>query len=196
VSLLLGGSPGLDRVGVEELRRSWGLFLILGIALIVLGMIAIGTPYVASVVTMLVLGWIWIISGAFQFVHGFWARCWSGFLLSLLGGAVSIIVGMMVITHPDITGLALTLLLAIFFVVEGVFRIVASVTLRYSGWIWGLLSGLVNLAIGILIWSEFRRDKLSAFEILGLFVGIDLLFHGWSYVMVGIAARRLPPPTN
>jgi uncharacterized membrane protein HdeD (DUF308 family) len=186
----------MDRVGVEELRRGWGWFLALGISLIILGMIAIGTPYVASIITMLVIGWIWIIGGAFQFVHGFWARRWSGFLLALLGGAVSIIVGMMVITHPGIAGVALTLLMAIFFVVEGVFRIVAAVMLRYASWIWGLLSGVINLFIGILIWSEWNRERFGAIEILGLFVGIDLLFHGWSYVMLAFAARRLPTPAS
>jgi uncharacterized membrane protein HdeD (DUF308 family) len=188
---LSGSSPG-DSLAVQELRRTWGWFLALGIALIILGMIAIGSPYFVSILTVLVLGWVWVISGVFQFFHGFWARQWSGFFLSLLGGILSIIVGMMVITHPEIAGLALTLLMAVFFVVAGVFRITAAVALRYPSWIWCVLSGVIDLAIGILIWSEFKRERLGAVEILGLFVGIDLLFHGWSYVMLASAARRLP----
>jgi uncharacterized membrane protein HdeD (DUF308 family) len=190
---LSGSSPAVgDSIGVQELRRTWGWILALGIALIFLGMVAIGSPYVTSIFAVMALGWIWVISGVFQFFHGFWARRWSGFFLSLLGGILSIIVGMMMITHPDIAGLALTLLLAVFFVIAGVFRIAIAIALRYPSWVWGVLSGVINLAIGILIWSEFKREQLGAIEILGLFVGIDLLFHGWSYVMLAIAARQLP----
>ena len=182
---------GLFAAGLHEVRRNWVWFLILGIALILLGMVALSAAFVATIATVLVLGWILIIDGVFQAVMAFWSRRWSGFFLHLLAGVLTLIVGFLMLSKPVAAGLALTLLLAAFFFVNGFFRIVASLAMQFPSWGWLLLSGVVDVVLGALIWSEWPQSGLW---VIGLFVGIDLLFHGWSDVVFALAVRRLPDP--
>ena len=83
----------------------------------------------------------------------------------------------------------LTLLIAMFLVFQGVFRIVAALAVRYPHWGWVLLDGIVSLLLGILIW---RRWPVSSLWVIGLFVGIEMLLNGWSLVMLSLAGRNLP----
>jgi uncharacterized membrane protein HdeD (DUF308 family) len=182
---------GLFAAGLHELRRNWGWFLILGIALILLGLVALSAAFVATIATVLVLGWILVIDGAFQAAMAFWSRRWSGFFLHVLAAVMTLIVGFLMLSKPVAAGLALTLLLAAYFLVSGFFRIVASLMMQFPSWGWVLLSGVVNVVLGALIWSEWPESGLW---VIGLFVGIDLLFHGWSYVVFALAVRRVPDP--
>ncbi|HEY1381135.1 MAG TPA: HdeD family acid-resistance protein [Gemmataceae bacterium] len=174
---------------VEPLRRNWVWFLLLGIALIVLGLIAIGSATMATVATMLFFGWLLLFGGILQIVHAFWARQWCGFLLQLVVGVLQAVIGGLMVTRPLSFGLALTLLMAVFFVVGGVFRMIAAASLPFEGRGWLLLSGLIDLIMGIIIWSEWPQSGLW---VIGLFVGIDLLIHGWWLVMLSLSARTLP----
>ena len=80
-------------------------------------------------------------------------------------------------------------MLAVFFVAAGVLRVGHALSRRFSGWGWTLLSGAVTLLLGVLIWRDFPE---SALWVIGTFVGIDLVFNGLSWVMLGLAARALP----
>ncbi len=178
--------------GVHELRRNWGWFLVLGIALIVLGMLALGVCTVlTTLLTVLFLGWLLLVEGVLHAVIAFWAREWSGFFLHFLAGLLSVIVGLLMLTRPERAALALTLLLAIFFLVSGVFWIISALMLRYPSWGWTLLSGAVNLLLGLVIWSALREDAL---QIIGILVGVNMLFNGWSYVAFALALRSVPNP--
>jgi uncharacterized membrane protein HdeD (DUF308 family) len=95
----------------------------------------------------------------------------------------------MVVANPGATAVALTLLIAMFLIFGGIFRIVASISVRYPNWGWILLHGVVNVVLGIMIWREW---PVSGLWIIGLFLGIELIFNGWSLVMLGFAARSLP----
>ena len=93
----------------------------------------------------------------------------------------------------DLVSLAaevLTLILAVAFLVGGSVRIVVVLTERFSAWPWVLLNGVVTLLLGILIWRQWPESSLW---VIGLFVGIDLIFNGWSWVMLALAVRAIPP---
>jgi uncharacterized membrane protein HdeD (DUF308 family) len=175
--------------GVEEIRRNWGWFLVLGIALIVLGVLALGAVGLTTIAVVLVVGWLVLIGGAFEVAAAFWARQWSGFFLHLLVGFLYVVVGVLILGHPVAAAAGFTLVLAALFLTGGVFRIVAAAMLRYPNWGWSVLDGFVSLILGILIWSGWPS---SALEVIGTFVGIILLFRGWAWVMFALAVRQLP----
>jgi len=175
--------------GIEEVRRNWGWFLALGIALIVLGVVALAAVGLTTIATVMFLGWLVLIGGVFEAVAAFWARQWSGFFLHLLVGVLYVVVGALMIGHPAAVAAGLTMLLAALFLTGGVFRIVAAVTLRYPNWGWAVLDGAVSLILGGMIWAELPS---SAIWVIGTFVGIILLFRGWAWVMFALAVRRLP----
>jgi len=147
---------------------------------------AVGLVTLASV---LLFGWLLVISGIMHSVHAFRVHPWGGFTRHLLGGVLSLVVGLLIVANPAAGALSLTLLLAEFFMVGGIFRIVAAVSFRFPGRGWAVLGGLVTLILGIMIWSEW---PVSGVWVIGTFVGIDLIFDGWSLVMTGMAARQLP----
>jgi uncharacterized membrane protein HdeD (DUF308 family) len=172
--------------GLEEIRRKWGWFLVLGIALVVLGVIALAVPHLATLTSVMLFGWLVMLGGVFEAVAAFSAPKWTGVLLHLLSGILGVVVGTLTITHPAAGAGALTLLLASFFFVSGFFRIGAAVMLRFPAWGWAVFGGIVSALLGALIWAEWPS---SAVWVIGTFVAIDLLLRGWAWIMFAFAAR-------
>jgi uncharacterized membrane protein HdeD (DUF308 family) len=173
---------------LEEFRRNTNWFLALGIILIILGIVALGRSVFVTLASMYFLGWLLVIAGVVEAVQAFWQRQWGGFFLHLLGGVLYVIVGLMIVANPDLAAMALTLLMALFFLIAGAFRIIGALTMRFPEWRWLLLSGIVTFLLGLLIWRQWPS---SALWLIGLFIGIDLIFTGWSWVMLSLTARRL-----
>jgi uncharacterized membrane protein HdeD (DUF308 family) len=173
---------------LEAIRGNWGWILTLGIVLIVVGTVAIGMPLVSSLATIVTLSALLVVGGVVQLVGAFWTRDWSGFFLSLLMGVLYLVVGLMFLRHPGEALVAVTLLLACGFMVGGLFRIIGSLMYRFPFWGWTLLGGAINLALGIYIYSLWPFDSLI---IPGLFVGIDMIFTGWTWVVLALAVRKL-----
>lgn len=172
----------------ERIRQNRGWFIALGIALIILGLIAISTAAFTTLISIMIFGWFLIIGGVIEGVHAFRVRPWSGLLLELLIAVLSIIIGLLIVANPGASALAMTLLLAAFFVVGGLFRLVHAASEHFPGRGWMLFSGLVNIFLGVLIWVHW---PVSAFWVIGMFIGIDLLFTGWWYVTVATMSGRL-----
>jgi uncharacterized membrane protein HdeD (DUF308 family) len=173
---------------VEEFRRNANWFLALGIILIILGTIALGRSIFVTLASMVFLGWILIIGGVVEAGQAFWQRQWGGFFLHLLGGVLYAIVGFMIVANPQTGAMALTLLIALFFLIAGSFRIIGSLTMRFPEWRWVLLNGVVTFLLGLLIWKQWPS---SALWVIGLFIGIDLILTGVSWVMLSLTAKRL-----
>jgi uncharacterized membrane protein HdeD (DUF308 family) len=178
----------LGWAGLGELKRSWGWFLAMGIALIILGVIALTFSILATVATVMVIGWLLAISGIVQAVHAFGRRPWSGLFLDLFSGVLSFVVGLVLVFRPLAGAEALTLLIAVFLFVSGVFRIAASLAHRFHNFGWLLLNGIINVLLGAMILWQW---PVSGLWVIGLFVGIDMLMNGWSAVMLSMAARSL-----
>ena len=177
-------------VGTEELRRNWGWFLALGILLIVLGTTALGASVAMTIASVMLFGWLLIIGGVLEAIHAFWrVRGWGGVFIDLLSGILYVVVGFMMVANPGVAAVTLTLLIALFLMLGGIFRIVVALMLQFPHRGWLVLHGLINLLLGIAIW---RQWPLSGLWVIGLFIGIDMIFNGWSLVMLGLAARKIP----
>jgi uncharacterized membrane protein HdeD (DUF308 family) len=178
---------------LEVLRERWGWILALGIVLIVLGAAAVGSSVLMTVATMMFIGWLMIAGGVLEAVHAFTTQAWSGFVVDLLSGILYAVAGFFMIANPGASALALTLVIALYLVFSGIFRIVMTLVRRFEHWPWFLLHGVVNLVLGVAIW---RQWPLSGLWVIGLFVGIDLLFNGWSLMMLALLARSGRTPTT
>ncbi len=176
---------------LEAIRGQWVWLLVLGIVLVILGTIAIGMPLLTTLATAVTIGIVLLIGGGAQLVGAFWTREWSGFFLMLLMGVLYIVLGILFIRQPLEAAEALTLLIACMLMVSGAFRIVGSLMHRFSHWGWVFVGGLLNLVLGIMIWLQL---PFSGFWVIGVFVGIDMLFTGWTWIMLALRLRRLPKP--
>lgn len=176
----------------EELRKNWVWFLAWGIALIVFGVIAISISAFTTLAVVITIGILIIISGIVFIIDAFkfWWRKWNGFFPVLIISLLYLVVGIMLLTHPVLGAMSLTLLLASFYIILGIFRIISSATLKLPRWGWGFTSGIISLILGILIVIHWPRWSLL---IIGLFVGIDMIVSGWAYIMLALAARLHQP---
>ncbi len=130
--------------------------------------------------------------GILELVYSFWQRHWGGFFLHLLNGILAGVVGVILIGNPAASALFLTLMLAMFFMAAGLFRIITSLAMRFPSWGWRLFNGSITLLLGILLWAQWPLSGLWA---IGMFIGVDLIFSGWASVMLALAARSLPSRT-
>jgi uncharacterized membrane protein HdeD (DUF308 family) len=178
-------------LGLDPVRRHWVWFFALGILLLVLGLIALGSSLLATLVSVVLIGWLLVFSGIVHIVHAFRVRDWGGFLLGLLVGVLDLVVGGLLVIHPAAGALTLTLVLAAFFIVVGLYQVIAAFLLRLPQWWWALVSGLISLLLGVLLWAEW---PVSALWFIGFCVGIGLILRGWTWMMVALTARTLPPP--
>jgi uncharacterized membrane protein HdeD (DUF308 family) len=182
--------PDLLKAGVQQLRKWWALFLVLGIAMMLLGLVAIGMQFVATITTVLVLGILLLAAGVVQIANAVLGRGWRPFFLHLMAGVLDLIVGGLMIERPLMAAEALTLILAVSFVAGGSLRILYVVMERFPGWPWVLVNGIITLLLGILIWRQWPASTLW---VIGLLVGIELVFSGWTWVMLAVAVRSAAP---
>ncbi len=124
-------------------------------------------------------------------VGAFWCREWSGFFLALLSGVLGVLLGLTLQGNPIQGGITVTILLASFLFVVGILKAAAAIAHRFDGWGWLLLSGAIDFVLGVMIW---REQPMSGLTIIGVLVGISLIFRGISWLMVGFALKRIPSP--
>ena len=171
---------------LHALRDQWWCFLVLGAALVIMGAVAVSSSFFATAAFVVFFGFLTLAAGVIQIISSFWAGRWSGMLLHLLIGVLYVVVGLMVIDAPVESAIALTLVIAAFLIMGGIFRIVAALTQQFSGWGWVLLNGVVTLLLGVLI---YRQWPASGFWVIGLFVGIEMIFNGWAWIMLALGLR-------
>jgi uncharacterized membrane protein HdeD (DUF308 family) len=171
-----------------ELRRNWEWLLGLGMALIVLGVIALADSVFVTVVSILVLGSVLLVAGLVEAVQALRHRRSAHLFLHALNAALSMVIGLMLVRHPLVGAAVVTMLLAAYFTVAGIFRIVAALALRTPSRGWALANGIVTLLLGIMVWAQW---PVSGLWILGLFIGLDLIVVGCSQVMLAAAVRKL-----
>src|SRR5262249_12534354 len=169
-----------------SLRRGWWLVLVLGLVSVFVGLLAISSAFVATMASVVVFGVLLLVAGITEVVHALMVRSGRGFALHLLSAALYLIAGLFMLEDPVRAATVITLLLAASFLAGGVLRIIFSLAIRFAGWPWVLLNGVVDVILGVVILSGWPGSGLW---VIGLFVGIDLLFHGWSWVILALAAR-------
>jgi uncharacterized membrane protein HdeD (DUF308 family) len=183
------GGASLDPEVRAGLARSWKGLMIIGVVAIVLGCVAILVPAVASVGTAIFIGWLLLVVGAFLVAAAFSAHSVGSLLLRLVWAALTVIVGIWLIVEPHNGTLTLTFVLGVYFLFMGVTRITVAFLGRgqpNAGWVG--LSGVCGLLIGILVLAKFPS---SADWAIGLLVGIDLIFAGWTLTSIAQLGKEL-----
>ena len=177
---------------LAHLRAEWWWFLILGILLVVSGLVALVYPLVASLAVVVVLGMALLISGVATVITSFWAGRWSAMLLGLLIGIFYAVLGFLIMDAPIESTVVLTIVVAAMLVVVGLMRSIAALVLRFPQWGWSLLSGILSVLLGVMIYKTLRAEAEDVLWIIVLLVGIQLVFDGWFWIMLAVAIRRLP----
>ena len=181
----------LQRRFLTSLRDHWVLFLVEGIVLVLLGIAAIMLPVVATLAVALFLGWLFLISGIVGLITTFMMRNAPGFWWSLLSAVLALGAGLILLAWPVSGAVSLTLVLIVFFVIEGVASIMMALEHRTAGrWGWLLASGIVDLILAGLILAGLPGTAAWA---LGLLVGINMLFGGASMIGMALHARSIDP---
>jgi uncharacterized membrane protein HdeD (DUF308 family) len=173
----------------EIMRQHWKALLIEGILLVILGLLAITLPLLASIAITLFLGWLFLISGIAGLILTFWARQLPGFWWSILSALLSLAAGILLIGWPGQGVVTLTLVLGVFFVMEGVASIMYALEHRREltgRWGWMVAAGILDLVISAMIITGLPG---SAEWAIGLLVGINLVFGGASLIGMAAAAR-------
>ena len=179
----------------RHLRSNWWCFLLLGIVLVIGGTAAIVFPTLTIVTTFaatVILGAILMVTGISTIITAFWAGKWSGVLLQLLCGILYVVAGYVIWDEPFQAATVLTSVIAAFFVVVGIFRSIAALVIRFPHWGWALLNGVVTFLAGAIIYRHVRENSLW---VIGLLIGLEMLFHGWTWIMLSLAIRNIPART-
>lgn len=174
---------------IENIREHWGWFLALGIVFIVGGVFAIAMPLVAGLTVTLVFSIVLVWLGIMQIIQAFGTKSWGGFAWELIIGLVLLIGGIATWIDPVVGALSLTLVVGAVFLAKGIFQVVLAFRMRpHSGWGWMLTAGILAIIVGLIIIIQW---PISATYALGYLAGISLIFSGWTYVMLSLAAKRV-----
>jgi uncharacterized membrane protein HdeD (DUF308 family) len=164
--------------------------LLEGVLLLLLGMVAIAIPYFFTLEIELFVGWLLIVGGLLRVVALFRKRHMPGFIWSLLSAALAVALGALLIARPLQGVITLTIVLTVIFVIEGLAAILLGLEYRryLRSWVWTILSGVITLGLAYLIWHGWPN---TAGWVIGLYVGISLVFLGISLVTTSLAARKV-----
>jgi uncharacterized membrane protein HdeD (DUF308 family) len=176
---------------VAELDRKRGWFIGLGIFLIILGIIAGGAAVATTLISVVMLGWILVIASIGLVIESFLTGRWSGFLLTLGAAALSAIAGITLLSNPLIGAATITMVIATILIAAGIYRSISSMVMRFPNWGWSLANGLITLAVGAMLLRALPR---ASFYFLGILIGIDLIFHGISWLTFGFGVHQLAEP--
>jgi uncharacterized membrane protein HdeD (DUF308 family) len=166
------------------------MLLILGIFLVVVGTMAIVSEFIATLATIKFFGMLLLVGGILQVVGALTTRHGQDFFVNLLAGILSSVVGLLMMARTEEAAVAVTLMLAAMFIVGGTLRIITAALERFYGWPWMMINGFITLILGIYIWRHFPA---ASEWLIGLFVGIDLIFAGWTWIFLAIGIRRAFP---
>lgn len=182
------GDPFGPGAGLATLRAKWGWIVALGVVYLIAGLIALGSVALATVVSVYFVGVMMIVVGVAEVINAFQLKGWGKFLLWMLLGVLYIVAGFVAFENPLLTAALLTLILGASLVASGIMRIILAFSMkRETPWVWVLLSGLITLALGVMI---LARWPVSSLYILGLFLGVDLVMAGVGWIGLGFGLKR------
>ncbi len=183
---LFGSDTLRDAIG--ETRAKWGWFVALGVVLLIFGIIAFGNLFIATVASVFVVGWLMLMAGVVEIVHAFGVKTWGRFFYWLLSGLLYAVAGFFAFYNPLLASAVLTFLLAVALIASGLLRIWVGFNHRpQNGWGWIVAAGVISALAGLVIAMHW---PVNSVWVLGLFLAVDLIFQGWSFIAVGLALRR------
>lgn len=168
---------------LDEIAKHSGLTITMGVVVLIMGVLALGVPLVAGLSAALAVGILLIVGGIGQLVFAFKGR--TG-IWSVIVGVLTVVVGGYMVANLGVALESLTLFLAAYFIVSGIFELILSFQAKpANGWGWALFSGIVSVVLGFLIWSQFPFSGVWA---VGILFGVRMIFAGWTLIMLGTAA--------
>jgi len=170
----------------RDLAQYWGWFLLWGALLMLLGVGAVARSITATIASMLFFGWLLVFAAGVEVVQAVMVGHWAGFFQHALAAILFGVLGLILVLRPLISAEVLTFLMAMFFLVGGLFQIVGAAVLAFPGWGWNVLDGIITLALGALILLQWPASGLWA---IGLFIGVDLIFYGLAWIAIAFELR-------
>jgi uncharacterized membrane protein HdeD (DUF308 family) len=172
----------------DAIRQNRFLFILLGIAMVIIGAGAVASPFVITVVAKIFFGWLLLIGGILQIIFAISTRKLSEFFLDLLFGLLFVVAGAWLAFYPLTGVFTLTVFLATVFVLQGIIEVINAFRMHpIAGWGWMLTAGVLALIVGLLILSEFPSSALWA---IGALVGINFICTGLAYVLLALTVEK------
>jgi uncharacterized membrane protein HdeD (DUF308 family) len=179
---------------LENIKQSGGTVRVIGVILLIVGVLALASPLAAGTSIAIAVGVLLLIGGIGQLVFAARAGGLSKAPLTLLIGALTSVIGLIILVNPGAALGALALVLMAYFILGGIMEILWAFQIKpITGWGWSLIDGLVSLLLGLMIWAQF---PLSGAWAVGVLVGIKLIFSGWMLFKVGTAVRSAATGTE
>jgi uncharacterized membrane protein HdeD (DUF308 family) len=173
----------------HEIKQSAGMLTFFGILMVIFGLLAVGSPFVAGLAVVWYFGVMLVVGGIFRVVYAFKAQSLGAGIWAILIGFLTIFAGLVMLGRPLMSLAVMTLVLAVYFLLEGISQIIYAFQVRPElGWGWALIGGIISLALGFMIW---RAYPAPATWLIGVLFGIHLLFHGLAMLGIGAAARAV-----
>jgi uncharacterized membrane protein HdeD (DUF308 family) len=181
-----GLGPG---AGLAPLKAKWGWIVALGVVYVIAGVIALGSVVMATIASVYVVGIMMLIAGVFEVINAFQVKTWGRFFFWLILGALYIIAGFVAFDNPLLTAVWLTLILGAALVASGLVRIFLGFNMQGgTPWGWVVASGVITLLLGVIILIHW---PFSSLYVLGIFLGVDLVFAGASWIGIGMGVRQM-----
>jgi uncharacterized membrane protein HdeD (DUF308 family) len=171
-----------------DIIHNWGWYLVFGIGLVVLGILAIGRAVAATVISMLFFGWLLLIAAGIEVAQTVMTGRETGMFQHLAAAVLFGVVGLLIVWRPLVSAEILTLLMGAFFLVTGLFQIVAPLITSLPDWGWHTINGIITLLLGFLVLAQW---PISGLWVIGMFVGIELLFYGIAWIAVALHLRPM-----
>jgi uncharacterized membrane protein HdeD (DUF308 family) len=183
---VIGHIQNLDVQIPKDIIQYWGWFLAFGIALVVLGVLAIGRAVTATIVSILFFGWLLLLASGIEVAQAIVVGHWAGFFHHLVAAILFGVTGFIIVTRPLLGAEVATMLMAVFFLIGGLFQFISSAWVALPGWGWQLADGVITFILGVLILAQW---PVSGLWVIGLFIGIDLIFYGGAWIAIALGLR-------
>lgn len=172
----------------QDLVQYWGWFLAFGVGLVALGIAAIARCFTATVASMLFFGWLLLIGCGIEVAQAVLVGQWAGFFYHLLAAILFGVTGFFFVTRPKISAEVATMVMAMFFMIGGLFQMIATLIVVPPNWGWQVADGIISFVLGGLVFAQWPASGLWA---IGLFIGIDLIFYGFAWIALALDVRSI-----
>jgi len=175
----------------SQVVHHWAAFFVFGLALIGLAIIAWIRSAQATLASVYLFGWLFVVASAIEAVEAYLTGGWTGFYLHLVGAILFGVTGFMLLTYAKTSAETASLIVAMYFIAAGIFNIVAPLAANVPARGWHLWAGFITLVLGpaLLVKWTAHKAQLSGFRVIGIFVGIDLFFRGLALAVFALDLR-------
>lgn len=171
---------------IADAKQNWSWFFALGLLQLLLGIGVIYSSFDPTIFSLMLMGFFLCGAGIIQIIQAVLAQQWKGLFLFLLLGVLYIVAGFLLLVRPAVASVNLPFWIATLCFIIGFFRMLAALLIRFENWGWIFFNGLVTFCLGLMIYADW---PLSGLWVIGLFVGVDMILSGWSWILLSLGAR-------